>query len=104
MSGDTAINILGIKDDYSYSHGTFYANGGIGFDGSALNCFNNGVFKTSSSSLAVSSATKTMLCYAVNGSFCEVFTVTAKNNLDAYGKLNMHNWSIVNTSVNRTYS
>lgn len=102
LSGDTAINILGIKDDYSYSHGTFYANGGIGFDGSGTNRFNNGVFKTSSSSLAVSSATKTMLCYAVNGSFYEVFTVAYKNNLDAYGELNMHNWAIVNTTVNRT--
>ncbi|MGR5929572.1 hypothetical protein ACT7C2_21685 [Bacillus pacificus] len=42
-----------------------------------------------------------MLCYAVNGSFYEVSTGTAKNNLEAYGKLNMHNWSKVNTG-NRT--
>lgn len=63
---------------------------------------NNGIFKTSSSSLALSSATKLMLCYAVDGNFYQVFTVANKNNLDAYGELNMHNWSIVNTSLNRT--
>lgn len=102
LNGDAKITVAGVRGDYSYSHGYFYANGGIGLDGMGTNIINNGVFKTSNSSLAVSSATKLMLCYAVNGSFYEVFTVTAKNNLDAYGELNMHNWSIVNTSVNRT--
>ncbi|MDA1861145.1 phage tail protein [Bacillus cereus group sp. BY122LC] len=102
LNGDAKITVAGVRGDYSYSHGYFYANGGIGLDGMGTNIINNGIFRTSGSSLAVSSATKTMLCYAVNGSFYEVFTVTAKNNLDAYGELNMHNWSIVNTSVNRT--
>ncbi len=102
LNGDAKITVAGVRGDYSYSHGYFYANGGIGLDGMGTNIVNNGVFKTSGSSLAVSSATKLMLCYAVNGSFYEVFTVAAKNNLDAYGELNMHNWAIVNTSVNRT--
>ncbi|MGG0219226.1 phage tail spike protein [Bacillus mycoides] len=102
LNGDAKITVSGIKDDYSYSNGRFYANGGVGLDGSGTNIVNNGIFKTSGSSLAVSSATKTMLCYAVNGSFYEVFTVAYKNNLDAYGELNMHNWAIVNTSLNRT--
>jgi phage minor structural protein len=102
LNGDAKITVSGIRDDYSYSNGRFYANGGIGLDGSATNIVNNGVFKTAGSSLAVSSATKTMLCYAVNGSFYEVFTVTYKNNLDAYGELNMHNWAIVNTTINRS--
>lgn len=102
LNGDAKITVAGVRGDYSYSHGYFYANGGIGLDGMGTSIINNGIFRTSGSSLAVSSATKTMLCYAVNGSFYEVFTVTAKNNLDAYGELNMHNWSIVNTSVNRT--
>jgi len=102
LNGDAKITVAGVRGDYSYSHGYFYANGGIGLDGMGTNIINNGIFRTSGSSLAVSSATKTMLCYAVKGSFYEVFTVTAKNNLDAYGELNMHNWSIVNTSVNRT--
>ena len=102
LNGDAKITVAGVRGDYSYSHGYFYANGGIGLDGMGTNIINNGVFRTSASSLAVSSATKLMLCYAVNGSFYEVFTVAAKNNLDAYGELNMHNWSIVNTSVNRT--
>ncbi|KXY06427.1 phage tail spike protein [Bacillus sp. FSL K6-0067] len=102
LNGDAKITVLGIRGDYSYSNGYFYANGGIGLDGSGTNIVNNGVFRTSGSSLAVSSATKTMLCYAVNGSFYEVLSVTAKNNLDAYGELNMHNWAIVNTTVNRT--
>lgn len=102
LNGDAKITVSGIKDDYSYSNGRFYANGGVGLDGSGTNIVNNGIFKTAGSSLAVSSATKTMLCYAVNGSFYEVFTVAYKNNLDAYGELNMHNWAIVNTSLNRT--
>lgn len=102
LNGDAKITVAGVRGDYSYSHGYFYANGGIGLDGMGTNIINNGVFKTSNSSLAVSSATKLMLCYAVNGSFYEVFTVAAKNNLDAYGELNMHNWAIVNTTVNRT--
>lgn len=102
LSGDTAINILGIKDDYSYSNGKFYANGGVGLDGPGSNILNNGVLKTGSAALAVSSATKVMLTYAINGSFYEVFSVAYKNNLDAYGELNMHNWAIVNTSLNRT--
>lgn len=102
LNGDAKITVAGVRGDYSYSHGYFYANGGIGLDGMGTNIINNGIFRTSGSSLAVSSATKTMLCYAVNGNFYEVISVTAKNNLDAYGELNMHNWAIVNTTVNRT--
>ncbi|MBJ8054695.1 phage tail protein [Bacillus cereus] len=102
LSGDAKITVSGIRDDYSYSNGRFYANGGVGLDGLATNIVNNGIFKTASSSLAISSATKTMLCYAVNGSFYEVLTVAYKNNFDAYGELNMHNWAIVNTTVNRS--
>lgn len=102
LSGDTMINIAGIRNDYFYSNGYLYANAGIGLDGMGTTIVNNGIFKTSSSSLALSSATKLMLCYAVDGNFYQVFTVASKNNLDAYGELNMHNWSIVNTSLNRT--
>ncbi|PGK10536.1 endopeptidase [Bacillus cereus] len=102
LSGDTMINIAGIRNDYFYSNGYIYANAGIGLDGMGTTIVNNGIFKTSSSSLALSSATKLMLCYAVDGNFYQVFTVASKNNLDAYGELNMHNWSIVNTSLNRT--
>lgn len=102
LSGDAMINIAGIRDDYFYSNGYLYANAGIGLDGMGTTIVNNGIFKTSSSSLALSSATKLMLCYAVGGNFYQVFTVANKNNLDAYGELNMHNWSIVNTSLNRT--
>lgn len=102
LNGDAKITVFGIRDDYSYSHGRFYANGGVALDGMGTNIVNNGVYKTSTSSLAVSSATKVMLAYTVNGSFYEVFSVAAKNNLDAFGELNMHNWSIVNTSLNRT--
>ncbi|SCM90409.1 phage tail spike protein [Bacillus mycoides] len=94
--------VSGIRDDYSYSHGRFFANGGVALDGMGTTLVNNGIFKSSMSSLVVSSATKVMLAYTVNGSFYEVFSVAAKNNLDAYGELNMHNWSIVNTSLNRT--
>ncbi|MGQ8827072.1 phage tail spike protein [Bacillus sp. NA_146.1] len=102
LNGDAKITVAGVRGDYSYSHGYFYANGGIGLDGMGTNIINNGIFRTSGSSLAVSSATKVMLAYTVNGSFYEVFSVAAKNNLDAYGELNMHNWAIVNTTVNRT--
>ncbi|PGW24557.1 endopeptidase [Bacillus thuringiensis] len=102
LSGDAIINIAGIRNDYFYSNGYLYANAGIGLDGMGTTIVNNGIFKTSSSSLALSSATKLMLCYAVDGNFYQVFTVASKNNLDAYGELNMHNWSIVNTSLNRT--
>ncbi|MGU9541164.1 phage tail spike protein [Bacillus cereus] len=102
LSGDALINIAGIRDDYFYSNGYLYANAGIGLDGMGTTIVNNGIFKTSSSSLALSSATKLMLCYAVDGNFYQVFTVASKNNLDAYGELNMHNWAIVNTSLNRT--
>lgn len=94
--------VSGIRDDYSYSHGKFFANGGVALDGMGTNLVNNGIFKSSMSSLVASSATKVMLAYTVNGSFYEVFSVAAKNNLDAYGELNMHNWAIVNTSLNRT--
>lgn len=94
--------VSGIRDDYSYSHGKFFANGGVALDGMGTNLVNNGIFKSSMSSLVASSATKVMLAYTVNGSFYEVFSVAAKNNLDAYGELNMHNWAIVNTTVNRT--
>lgn len=96
------MTVSGIRDDYSYSHGKFFANGGVALDGMGTNLVNNGIFKSSMSSLVASSATKVMLAYTVNGSFYEVFSVAAKNNLDAYGELNMHNWSIVNTSLNRT--
>ena len=102
LSGDAMINIAGIRNDYFYSNGYLYANAGIGLDGMGTTIVNNGIFKTSSSSLALSSATKLMLCYAVDGNFYQVFTVASKNNLDAYGELNMHNWAIVNTSLNRT--
>ncbi|WP_422422997.1 phage tail spike protein [Bacillus sp. PSXD-155] len=102
LSGDAMINIAGIRNDYFYSNGYLYTNAGIGLDGMGTTIVNNGIFKTSSSSLALSSATKLMLCYAVDGNFYQVFTVANKNNLDAYGELNMHNWSIVNTSLNRT--
>ncbi|MBR9689175.1 phage tail spike protein [Bacillus cereus] len=102
LNGDAKITVSGVRGDYSYSNGYFYANGGIGLDGSGTNIVNNGIFKSSSSALALSSATKLMLCYAVDGSFYQVFNVANKNNLDAYGELNMHNWSIVNTSLNRT--
>ncbi|MFK4468482.1 phage tail spike protein [Bacillus sp. RC252] len=102
LNGDAKITVSGIRDDYSYSHGRFYANGGVALDGMGTNIVNNGIFKTTGSSLAISSATKVMLAYTVNGSFYEVFSVAAKNNLDAFGELNMHNWSIVNTSLNRT--
>ncbi|PGU60338.1 phage tail spike protein [Bacillus cereus] len=102
LSGDAMINIAGIRNDYFYSNGYLYANAGIGLDGMGTTIVNNGIFKTSNSSLALSSATKLMLCYAVDGNFYQVFTVASKNNLDAYGELNMHNWSIVNTSLNRT--
>lgn len=102
LSGDAMINIAGIRNDYFYSNGYLYANAGIGLDGMGTTIVNNGIFKTSSSSLALSSATKLMLCYAVDGNFYQVFTVANKNNLDAYGELNMHNWAIVNTSLNRT--
>ncbi|MGE6619919.1 hypothetical protein ACQKFJ_30745, partial [Bacillus mycoides] len=102
LNGDAKITVSGIRDGYFYSHGRFYANGGVALDGMDTNIVNNGVFKTAGSSLAVSSATKVMLAYTVNGSFYEVFSVAAKNSLDAYGELNMHNWSIVNTSLNRT--
>lgn len=102
LSGDALINIAGIRDDYFYSNGYLYVNAGIGLDGMGTSIVKNGIFKTSSSSLALSSATKLMLCYAVDGNFYQVFTVANKNNLDAYGELNMHNWSIVNTSLNRT--
>lgn len=102
LSGDAMINIAGIRDDYFYSNGYLYANAGIGLDGMGTTIVNNGLFKTSGSAAALSSATRVMLCYAMNGSFYEVFTVAHKNNLDAYGELNMHNWSIVNTSLNRT--
>ncbi|PFQ01436.1 phage tail spike protein [Bacillus cereus] len=102
LSGDAMINIAGVRNDYFYSNGYLYANAGIGLDGMGTTIVNNGIFKTSNSSLALSSATKLMLCYAVDGNFYQVFTVASKNNLDAYGELNMHNWSIVNTSLNRT--
>lgn len=102
LNGDAKIIVSGVRGEYSFSNATFYANGGIGLDGFGTNIINNGIFKTSGSSLAVSSATKTMLCYALNGSFYEVFSVAHKNNIDAYGELNMHNWAIVNTSLNRT--
>lgn len=102
LSGDAMINIAGIRNDYFYSNGYLYANAGIGLDGMGTTIVNNGLFKTSGSAAALSSATRVMLCYAMNGSFYEVFTVAHKNNLDAYGELNMHNWSIVNTSLNRT--
>ncbi len=102
LSGDAMINIAGIRNDYFYSNGYLYANAGIGLDGMGTTIVNNGIFKTSNSSLALSSATKLMLCYAVDGNFYQVFTVANKNNLDAYGELNMHNWAIVNTSLNRT--
>lgn len=102
LNGDAKLTVSGIRGDYSFSNGYFYANGGVALDGMGTNIVNNGVYKTSSYSLAVSSAIKVMLAYTINGSFYEVFSVTAKNNLDAYGELNMHNWSIVNTSLNRT--
>ncbi|PEQ02662.1 phage tail spike protein [Bacillus toyonensis] len=102
LVGGSPTTVSGIRDDYSFSHGRFYANGGVALDGMGTNIVNNGVYKTSSYSLAVSSAIKVMLAYTINGGFYEVFSVTAKNNLDAYGELNMHNWSIVNTSLNRT--
>ncbi|KAB2396039.1 phage tail spike protein [Bacillus cereus] len=102
LSGDALINVAGTKNDHFYSNGYIYANVGIGLDGMGTNLVNNGIFKTSSSSLALSSATKLILCYAVDGNFYQVFTVANKNNLDAYGELNMHNWAIVNTTVNRT--
>ncbi|PFM49569.1 hypothetical protein COJ45_06910 [Bacillus cereus] len=97
------VSYAGLNDKALFSRKKISALGGIVFNNNE-DLSTLGIYKTVDQNLIINTSRETRLTHATDGNLSIVFSVTGKNQMDAYGNLDMHGWYISNASYSYALS